>query len=107
MVKAGATLLGLSFASIAFAYGSLHSLTMPPDLIYRMVPFLTWTFRCAFAFLFCCALSFCALAFTDMDSVARKALGYVCICIFAVGITFLGFALFSLVKISVEVSVIF
>ena len=103
MTKAGATLLGLSFASLAFAYGSIYSPAMPPTMISRMISFLEWTVPCAFAFLSCCILSFVALTFVKVDSGTRKFLGYSSITTFVAGLAFFGSALLSLIEFTVSV----
>lgn len=103
MTKAGATLLGLSFASLAFAYGGIYSPVVPPAMISRMISFLEWTVPCAFSFLLCCVLSFVALTFVKVGSETRKFLGYLSITVFAAGLACFGSALLSLIGFTVSV----
>jgi len=73
MLSVSATLLGLAFAALVFAYGCYYGSAFPPLLKTRMVPFLWFIFCCNFCCLFSCFLSLGGITFVNANSPVSTA----------------------------------
>jgi len=99
-LRVSATLLGLSFAALTFAYNLYYGAAIPAALRSRMYPFVFLTFSCSLFFLFSCFFSFCGITFPEKKSsvsaeklTPRGWLGLVSLVPFASGFLCLLFAL--------------